>query len=97
MSLYIRQFGFRGFIAEALDKGFRIFYLFLLILIGTELLFTTFLPQYDKFVILHFVVGSGVGAAVGAAVGAGVAVGAAVGVAVGVGLGEDVSVPGPMR
>ena len=48
--------GFRGFIAEALDKGFRIFYLFLLILIGTELLFTTFLPQYDKFVILHFVV-----------------------------------------
>ena len=48
--------GFRGFIAEALDKGFGIFYLLLLILVGTELLFTTFLPQYDEFVILHFVV-----------------------------------------
>ena len=48
--------GFRGFIAEAFDEGFGIFYLFLLILISTKLLFATFLPQYDEFIILHFVV-----------------------------------------
>ena len=52
--LYLNGFG--CLVAEALDKLTHISYLFLLILISSQLLFSTFLAKGDIFVILHLVV-----------------------------------------
>ncbi len=48
--------GFRCLVAEALDEGFGIFYLLLLVFVGAELLFAAFLAQHYKLVVLHFIV-----------------------------------------
>ena len=53
-ALYL--YGFGGFVAEAFDEVFRILYLFLLVLVGTDLLFAAFLAQDYKFIVFHFVV-----------------------------------------
>ena len=46
----------RGLIAETVDELLHIGYLLLLVFVGSELLFATFLAQYDIFVVLHLVV-----------------------------------------
>ena len=48
--------GLGGLVAETLDEGFRVLYLFLLVLPGPQLLFPPLLAQADEFVILHLVV-----------------------------------------
>ena len=46
----------RSLIPEALDKRFHVCHFLLLVLVGSQLLFTTFLAEYDVFVVFHLVV-----------------------------------------
>ena len=48
--------GLRGLIAETLDEILHLGYLLLLVLVGTQLLFASFLTQHHIFVVLHLVV-----------------------------------------
>ena len=48
--------GFGSFVAEALDELFRILYLFLLVFISAELLFTAFLAKRHKLIVFHFII-----------------------------------------
>ena len=47
---------FRGFVSESLDEVLDVGYLFLLVLVGTQLLLTSFVAQGDILVVLHAVV-----------------------------------------
>ena len=53
-ALYL--YSLSGLIAETLDKVFRILYLFLLVFVSTKLLFSAFLTEYHKLIVLHFII-----------------------------------------
>ena len=56
LHLLLHLYSLGGLIAEALNKLAHLLYFLLLILVGSELLFTTLLTQYDILVVFHLIV-----------------------------------------
>ena len=52
----LHLYSLRGLVTEAFNEIFRVFYLFLLVFVRTQLLLAALLTQHDKFIVGYFVV-----------------------------------------